>query len=104
MTSELQITTKQPNDFPVRAVIYVAIAAACLLMAWLGIVVRRPYLVADGMMAENRTLEKQANEIKIRNQRLRKEVAALQTPQGMEREARRLGFVKKNEVPLVIPQ
>ncbi len=76
---------------------------ACLAMVWLGTVVRRPYLIASKMEAENRLDERRMTDLKKQNVELRKQIQALDTPQGMEREARRLGYVKQGEALLVVP-
>ena len=66
-------------------------------------VIRRPYLIGDQIAAENQKLERQLKDGQVRVDHQREELASLQTPQGMEREARRLGYLKPNEVPLFIP-
>lgn len=73
-------------------------------LAGLGLVIYAPYRTAGTMTRENAKIEKQIQERALLNQNLRKEVQALQTPAGMEKEARRLGFVRSGEVALVIPQ
>ena len=87
-----------------RTLVAIGAAIACLAAVWVGAVVRRPFLLADNLEAENVVLEKRALTLQIENQSQKKELAALLTPQGKEREARRLGFVKKGEVPLFIPR
>lgn len=72
-------------------------------MAWVGVLVRRPYLIADRMEAENRLLAIHNHQLELENQRLARRVSQLQTEAGMEREARKLGYVKKGEEPLIIP-
>ena len=81
----------------------VKLILACLAMVWLGAVVRRPYLIAGQMEAENRRDERRVADLKKQNLELRKDIQALDTPQGMEREARRLGYVKQGEALLVVP-
>jgi hypothetical protein len=55
------------------------------------------------MRAENEKIERRIMDAKHENQRLRKEAAALKTDQGMEREARRLGYLKEGEARLIVP-
>ncbi len=96
----------QRADKPVRRprTLNVKMLCVCLAMVWLGAVVRRPYLIAAKMEAENRRDERRVMELKLLNQSLRKDVQALDTPAGMEREARRLGYVREGEALLVIPK
>jgi len=81
----------------------VVAAIFCAAMVWVGVAVRRPYNEADKMAAANRQIERKmlAKEIDLQNRQ--KELRSLQTDAGMEREARRLGYVKDGEVLLVIP-
>ena len=80
------------------------LAALCGGMVWLGSVIRSPYLYAERMSRENDRLERKQMAGKVVLQNLEKSVAASRTPQGMEKEARRLGFVRPGEVPLVITE
>jgi hypothetical protein len=76
--------------------------AACIALCWLGTVTRRPFIIAARIKAENDKLNQRVLTVKLKNQRLRRDVAALETDAGKEREARRLGYLKENEVPLII--
>jgi len=80
-----------------------AIFACCVLMAWLGVVVHRPYATAGRMEAENAFLKAHNRRLELENQRLAHRISQLDTDAGMEREARKLGYVKKGEQPLIIP-
>ena len=86
-----------------RLGIYVALSGAILFLVWFGIGFTRPYAKAAVMAAENDRLERSQMELRIKQQNLRKNAAAADTEQGMEREARHLGYVKQGESPLVIP-
>jgi hypothetical protein len=74
-----------------------AFAASCLLSVWMGVAARRPFQVAARMAADNEKMERKILEVKLSNQRMRKEIAELETPEGKEREARRMGYLKPNE-------
>lgn len=76
--------------------------AACIALCWLGVVTRRPFIIAARMKADNEKLNQRVLAVKLHNQRLRRDVAALETDAGKEREARRLGYLKENEVPLIV--
>jgi len=81
-----------------------ALFLACLLTTLLGMATREQFNKVARMKAENRRIEHRIQLTEQEIQELRKAVAALETPQGMEREARRQGFVKKGEVPLILPR
>ena len=86
-----------------RPLFFVAAVAALALLAWLGTSFARPFLMAADMAKENERLEKQSMEMQTQQQELRKEHAILNTDAGMEREARRKGYLKPDEVPLIVP-
>ncbi len=80
-----------------------ALACACLVMVWLGAVMNVPYRMAARMDADNERLEHRNADLRMKNQELRRHAAELATDSGMEREARKLGYVRKGEEPLVVP-
>ena len=86
-----------------RPLFFVAAIAALAILGWLGTSFARPFLMAADMAKENERLEKQSMELQLRQQELRKEHALLGTDAGMEREARRKGYLKPGEVPLIVP-
>src|SRR5687768_190480 len=86
-----------------RPILFVAAIAALALLGWLGSSFARPFLMAADMAKENVRLEKQSMEMQIQQQELRKDHALLNTDAGMERESRRKGYLKPDEVPLIIP-
>ena len=86
-----------------KPLFYVVAIAALALLAWLGSSFARPFLMAADMAKENERLEKQSMEMQIQQQQLRKDHALLGTDAGMEREARRKGYLKPDEVPLIVP-
>lgn len=63
----------------------------------------RPFILAEKMCADNEQLERRILALEKENQQLRKSLITLTTPQGMEREARRYGYVRPGEAVLVIP-
>lgn len=80
-----------------------AVLGGCLVAGWALHVAAQPYVKAYRMRAENAQIERQILAMRQELQGLRKSVAALGTPQGMEREARRLGYLRPGEIPLIIP-
>src|SRR5882672_590559 len=86
-----------------RLVTNLKLSAICIGLIWLGTAVRRPFLIASRMAQDNQRLEERLLSLKLENQRLRMQAAALETPPGMEREARRLGYLRAGEVPLIVP-
>src|SRR5580765_6931914 len=79
------------------------LTAICMVLIWLGAIVRRPFLIAGRMAQENQRLEERLLSLKLENQRLRRQAATLETRAGMEREARHLGYLRQGEVPLIVP-
>ena len=87
-----------------RMFFFVALGLVIAVAGWLGSAFARPFIKAGDMARENERLERQTMEAEIEQQELRKRQAILKTNSGMEREARRLGYVRSNEVPLIIPE
>jgi len=86
-----------------RPLVGLACMGGCVLVGWVLTAAARPYVKAYQMRAENAHIERRILEMRLENQNLRKAVTALGTSQGMEREARRLGYIRPGEVPLIIP-
>jgi hypothetical protein len=101
--SMLEVKPRRSGGRQSRAGRNVVAAGLCLFMGWMGVLVRGPYLEADKMAAGNQQVERRMLAKEIDLQRKQKELRALQTDAGMEREARRMGYVKPGEVLLVIP-
>jgi len=76
----------------------------CLLSAWQGMLAARPFLLAAHLRDANDDLERQILIYRLQNQRARKEIKTLETQQGFEREARKLGWQRPNERRLRIPE
>ncbi len=64
----------------------------------------RPYLISHSESQEIVALQKQIASANIENIQLKRESELMGTPQGKEAEARKLGWVKKGEVALVVQQ
>jgi hypothetical protein len=86
-----------------RILTNVKLSLVCVGLVWMGAILRKPFLIAERMNADNVRLEKKAMDLKIEFQNKEKQFASLDAPGGMEREARKLGYVKKGEVLLIIP-
>jgi hypothetical protein len=81
------------------------IALACVVVfAWPATVFCGQYRQFFVMRAENERLKHEILGLKAEQQRLRKEQAILQTTPGMEREARRLGYLRPGEARLSVPE
>lgn len=80
-----------------------AVLAVCLVAGWMGFQAGRPFIMARHMRSDNADLEARINAARLDNQRLRRAERLLSTDQGLEREARRLGYVRPGEVALVVP-
>lgn len=94
---------RRENGLP-KPILATGLIAVCLLSGWIGAAAGRPFVIARQMREDNARRERKIADIRMETQRLRKEVAALETEPGREREARRLGYVKQGEVRLLIPQ
>jgi cell division protein FtsB len=63
-----------------------------------------PFVTADRWQADNDRVERELRDYRIRNQREELAIKALDTPQGIELAARRLGYVMPGERPLGVPE
>ena len=63
----------------------------------------KPILEAIQINRENARTKEQIANLLIQNQQLMKSVALMRTPMGMEIQARKLGYVRKGEHPLIVP-
>jgi hypothetical protein len=97
--------TKPRAAFPkVPAPLFITgMILACVFAGWLGIVAGRPFVLARHMRQENAKIEARLRDMRMETQTMRKEVAALSTEVGMERQARQRGYVRQGEQLLVIP-
>ena len=84
------------------AILLAGLAAVCVCACWLGIVAGRPFVLANRMRQDNAKVERRLMEMRMDTQSMRKDVAALSSELGMEREARRRGYVKGGEQRLLI--
>lgn len=75
----------------------------CTLCGWLGAQATHPFALAGQWRDENDRIERQMLRYRLENQRQEKELKALETPEGIEREARKYGFVRPQEQKLRIP-
>lgn len=75
----------------------------CLAFTWVGVRASGAYLAARDMRKVNDAIEHRYLKMKQQNDRIEKEVKAFQTPIGITRAARRLGWVKSGEVHMRVP-
>lgn len=82
---------------------------ACLALAFL--IVRamvmkaaRPYLISYNESKERSEIQKQIAQAEAENRGLKRDIIYLDTAEGKEAEARKLGWVKTGEVAVVVPQ
>jgi hypothetical protein len=75
----------------------------CVGCGWLGLRAAYPFVTAAQWRADNDRLERQLLRYKLQNQRDRLEIEKLQTPEGLEQRARERGWVKPNELRLIVP-
>jgi len=78
------------------------ILVLCAFMIMMGALAKRQFDRAWAMEADNAKLERKLREGRIENQNLKKRAVGLSIDAGIEREARRLGYVKEGESHLQI--
>lgn len=86
-----------------RFVVSVGGLFACLGCALFGILAARPFLLAQQLRTQNDAIEREMLTYRLQNQRMERTVKALTTEAGVEREARKLGYVRPNELRLRVP-
>ena len=77
--------------------------AACLVFSFVGMNAARPFVLASSLRDRNDGLERELKHLNIQNQDAAKELRAIDTPEGIELAARKLGYVYPNERKLRIP-
>ena len=88
---------------PRRLITLVCIPLTCLAFTWIGVRASGAYFTARDMRRTNDAIERRFLKMRQQNQRIEREVKAFQTPTGIVRAARRLGWVKQGEVHLRVP-
>lgn len=76
----------------------------CLLLVWIVTGAVRPFMVARRMQEEYVQSQRRVAALKQETQALRRSVESMETPEGLESEARRGGWVRPGEVPIVFTQ
>lgn len=77
--------------------------AACLVFSFVGMNAAHPFVLASRMRERNDSLERELKRLNIANQSAAKELRAIDTPEGIELAARKLGYIYPNERKLRIP-
>jgi hypothetical protein len=75
----------------------------CVGCGWLGLKAAYPFVTAGHWRAANDDMERQLKRYRIKNQHDEREIKMLETPEGILRAARRLGYVQQGERRLHIP-
>jgi cell division protein FtsB len=75
----------------------------CVGCGWLGVKAAYPFVMAARWRTANDDLERQLKRYRISNQHAEREIKMLETPEGIIRAARRLGYVRQGERRLRIP-
>jgi len=88
---------------PYRLITLIGMPLICLGFSWVGVRASGAYLAARDMRKVNDAIEHRYLAMKQQNDRIEKEVKAFQTPTGIRRAARRLGWVNPGEVHLRVP-
>jgi hypothetical protein len=79
------------------------IPLTCLAFTWIGVRASGAYFTARDKRQVNDQIERRYLKMQLQNQRIEREVKAFQTPTGIARAARRLGWVRQGEVHLRVP-
>ncbi|HUV05380.1 MAG TPA: septum formation initiator family protein [Armatimonadota bacterium] len=93
--------TKLARSF--RVLLALAVAACGLVVA--GAIIAkgaRPYLISHGEAKEIAQIKQQIAQSEAEKRALKKNIEYVQTPQGKEAEARKLGWVKEGEIAVVL--
>ncbi|HHX38384.1 MAG TPA: hypothetical protein GX715_00330 [Armatimonadetes bacterium] len=77
--------------------LFLCLGAAAALV-WLTCAALRPYLLDREEVAAIRRLSAEVAAVEAQNDALRRRIAVLKTPKGIEVEARRLGWVQPGEI------
>ncbi len=64
--------------------------------------IARPYREIKIQLASRAATARQINMITAENRMLRRRKTYLQTPEGMAQEARKMGYVRPGEIPIVV--
>jgi len=75
-----------------------------VLCAYFGVQAAYPFVQAGRLRSENDLTEKQIQGYKYRTQQIGREIGSFNTPQGIEMQGRRQGFLKRGERRLHLPQ
>jgi hypothetical protein len=75
----------------------------CLLFGWIGVQAAYPFVLTERLRRDNDDVERDVHRYRLQNQRLQKEVKALETRDGVISAARKLGWVLPGEARLHIP-
>ena len=84
--------------------VVIVVAVAIALGSWLVGKVIRPIMLVSNEQRERDSVVTEYKTLSKENDELRRQLRYLQTPRGIEHEARKHGFVMPGEVTLVIPE
>jgi hypothetical protein len=96
----LRSSRSQPQNRLFRYGIGLFLACVC---TWLGCLFGHEYLLGAQMQSANNKTEAEIHRYHIRRQETEQDIRALGTPMGIERAARKLGWTKRGEYRLHIP-
>jgi len=81
----------------------VCIGAAAFIVRAAAMKVARPYVISYTESKERSDIQRQIAQAEAENHALKQEIVHLDTPEGKEAEARKLGWVKQGEIAVVVP-
>jgi len=85
--------------------VLLALAVVACGVALVGAIIAKgakPYLISHGEAKEIGQVKQQIAQAEAESRALKKKIGYLQTPQGKEAEARKLGWVKEGEIAVVL--
>lgn len=100
-----KITAKNshPVFTPQKVLHLFTVLAFCAFATWLGLVASAPYSSAKRWHEANERLYKELQHLRLQNQQRELQLQTLQTPAGIERAARELGYLRPGEHLLRLP-
>lgn len=94
---------KPPKFLRMLLILVIAVAGLYCVKAT-AVKILKPYVISYGESKEIDEIKKQIAVASAENRQIKRDISYVATPQGKEAEARKLGWVKKGEVTLVVDQ
>jgi cell division protein FtsB len=86
-----------------RVISHILFVSVSAFFVYLGIETAKPYVLARTLQDDNAELRTRIAETRANNQRMKRDIKAIESGQGLESRARRDGYIRQGEAPLIIP-